>query len=130
MLIRHPSFGRARCGPPEVGRLASAQAREYLALSAMADGLRPKHLILNGPPNLLTDNGSNFAFFSECALILLAKWSDFDSAIRRFESSRPSQRFVFVCSYLASDTFGSKLSFRTLIRPSFRTFVAGSFVSR
>jgi hypothetical protein len=41
--------------------------------------------------NLLTDNGSNFAIFSECALILLLNWLDFDSAIRRFESSRPSQ---------------------------------------
>ena len=42
--------------------------------------------------NLLTDNGSNFAIFSECALISKEKWSDFDSAKRRFESSRPSQR--------------------------------------
>jgi hypothetical protein len=80
--------------------------------------------------NLLIDNGSNFPIFSERGLISKEKWSDFDSAIPRFESWRPSQRFVFVCSYLASDTFGSKLSFRTLIRPSFRTFVAGSFASR
>ncbi len=30
-------------------------------------------------------------FFSECALISKEKWSDFDSAIPRFESWRPSQ---------------------------------------
>ena len=41
--------------------------------------------------NLLMRNGANFDIFSECALILLANWSDFDSAIRRFDSSRPSQ---------------------------------------
>src|SRR4029453_6744015 len=38
--------------------------------------------------NLLVDNGSNFAIFSECALISKEKLSDFDSAIplRRLES--------------------------------------------
>jgi hypothetical protein len=36
--------------------------------------------------NLLVDNGSNFAIFSECALISKEKLSDFDSAIPRFES--------------------------------------------
>jgi hypothetical protein len=61
---------------------------------------------------------------------ILRAAADFDSAMRRFESSRPSQNFGFVFGYLASDTFGSKFSFRTLIRPSFRTFVAGSFASR
>jgi len=39
--------------------------------------------------NLLVDNGSNFAIFSECALISKEKLSDFDSAIPRFESWRP-----------------------------------------
>jgi hypothetical protein len=58
------------------------------------------------------------------------RMEDFDSAMRRFESSRPSQPFVFACSYLASDVFGSSISFRTLICPSFRTFVAGSFARR
>src|SRR6516164_1769027 len=58
------------------------------------------------------------------------KAADFDSAIRRFESSRPSQYLIVVSSYLASDTFGSSISFRTLICPSFRTFVAGSFARR
>ena len=37
------------------------------------------------------------------------KAADFDSAIRRFESSRPSQFFVFMCSYLVSDAFFTQL---------------------
>jgi hypothetical protein len=44
---------------------------------------------------LLVDNGSKFAIFSEYALILQENWSDFDSAIRRFDSSRPSQRLSY-----------------------------------
>jgi hypothetical protein len=52
-------------------------------------GQRSRHS--ESAANLLTDNGSNFANFSEYALILQANWSDFDSAIRRFDSSRPSQ---------------------------------------
>jgi hypothetical protein len=39
----------------------------------------------------LINNEPNFSIFSECALNSKEKWSDFDSAIRRFESSRPSQ---------------------------------------
>jgi hypothetical protein len=39
--------------------------------------------------NLLIDIDSNFGDFSECALISKANHSDFDSAIRRFESFRP-----------------------------------------
>jgi hypothetical protein len=58
--------------------------------------------------NLLVDNGSNFAIFSEYALILKEKWSDFDSAIRRFESSRPSQLFCLI----AINFFTSRLSER------------------
>jgi len=49
------------------------------------------HRIPNGANNLLIDNGSNIPFFSECALVSKENWSGFDSAIRRFESSRPSQ---------------------------------------
>jgi hypothetical protein len=51
----------------------------------------------------LVDNGSNFAIFSECALILKENWSDFDSAIRRFDSSRPSQFiYLIVWEFFAS----------------------------
>jgi hypothetical protein len=39
---------------------------------------------------LLTNLGANFHAFSEQALILQGNPSDFDSAMRRFESSRPS----------------------------------------
>jgi hypothetical protein len=37
----------------------------------------------------LTGIGLNFADFSECALISLKAQPDFDSTMRRFESSRP-----------------------------------------
>jgi hypothetical protein len=46
--------------------------------------------------NLLVDNGSNFAIFSECALISKEKLSDFDSVVRRFEFSRPSQLIYLI----------------------------------
>ena len=41
--------------------------------------------------NLLIGLRSNFRIFSECALIKHANHLDFDSAIPRFESRRPSQ---------------------------------------
>jgi hypothetical protein len=41
--------------------------------------------------NLLNGLRPNFLDFSERALIVNANQLDFDSAIRRFESSRPSQ---------------------------------------
>jgi hypothetical protein len=41
--------------------------------------------------NLLVGLGPNFCEFSECLLINNANHLDFDSAIRRFESSHPSQ---------------------------------------
>jgi hypothetical protein len=44
--------------------------------------------------NLLIHIGSNFTGYSECALISLKVLPDFDSTMRRFESSRPSQAFV------------------------------------
>jgi hypothetical protein len=43
------------------------------------------------PANLLIVWGSNFRDFSECALINKQNHLDFDSAIPRFESWRPSQ---------------------------------------
>jgi hypothetical protein len=39
---------------------------------------------------LLIEKGANFAIFSEMTLIFLQNYSDFDSAIPRFESWRPS----------------------------------------
>jgi hypothetical protein len=58
--------------------------------------------------NLLMRNGANFDIFSECALILLANWSDFDSAIRRFDPSRPSQfNYLIVLKFSASRVFAS-----------------------
>jgi hypothetical protein len=45
--------------------------------------------------NLLIDNEADFAKFSERALILLEKYVDFDSAIPRFESWRPSQQLSY-----------------------------------
>jgi hypothetical protein len=41
--------------------------------------------------NLLIPLGPNSVLFSECALISLKVLADFDSTMRRFESSRPSQ---------------------------------------
>jgi hypothetical protein len=40
---------------------------------------------------VLIEKGANFAIFSEMTLIFLQNYSDFDSAIPRFESWRPSQ---------------------------------------
>src|ERR1039457_1054309 len=66
--------------------------------------------------NLLMRNGANFDIFSECALILLANWSDFDSVMRRFDSSRPSQPiYLIVLEFFAwqfSDCFHSETAFR------------------
>lgn len=46
------------------------------------------------PANLLTDSGLNFRDFSECALKQKENWSDFDSAMRRCESSGASENFT------------------------------------
>ena len=51
-------------------------------------------VILNWGPNLLTGKHANSAIFSECALKSLKNRSDFDSAILRFESWRPSQQVI------------------------------------
>jgi hypothetical protein len=48
--------------------------------------------------NLLTGNEHNFRDFSEWTLIDHANQADFDSAIPRFESWRPSQITVRNCS--------------------------------
>jgi predicted ATPase len=46
---------------------------------------------LDASHEMLTDLGANFHVFSEQALILQGNLSDFDSAMRRFESSDASQ---------------------------------------
>jgi hypothetical protein len=49
-------------------------------------------------PNLLMLLGLNFAVFSESLLMRKENCSDFDSAIPRFESWRPSHTAVHKCS--------------------------------
>jgi hypothetical protein len=46
------------------------------------------------PDNLLRPSRLNPTLFSECSLKLLRGLPDFDSTIRRFESSRPSHPFL------------------------------------
>jgi hypothetical protein len=78
-------------GPCPLGNIstgaASNQRGEWL------NGLRRRLPHSESTANLLVDKRSNFAIFSECALISKGKYSDFDSAIPRFESWRPSQDF-------------------------------------
>src|SRR6476619_6487359 len=54
-------------------------------------------------PNLLMLLGLNFAVFSECLLMRKENCSDFDSAIPRFESWRPSHTGVRRCSRPSAD---------------------------
>ena len=51
------------------------------------------------------------AVFSKCTLKLLDNQADFDSAIPRFESWRPSQIFVCRNGYLAARVFADEFSF-------------------
>ena len=81
--------------------------RSSLSVSSIVCGLR--EIYSESECKRLISHAGNFGYFSEYALILKAKQSDFDSAIRRFESSRPSQFFVFMCSYLVSDPFFTQL---------------------
>jgi hypothetical protein len=56
-------------------------------------GLEPigRHAHSERLPKLLISQQANPAKNSECSLIYRQKWVDFDSAIPRFESWRPSQ---------------------------------------
>jgi hypothetical protein len=65
---------------------------------------------------LLVDNGSKFAIFSEYALILQENWSDFDSAIRRFDSSRPSQSTYLIALEVFVSQFSNRLHSETAFR--------------
>jgi hypothetical protein len=76
----------ARTGTPLYRRNSSALASSFWARSILKFEIEAK---------LLTDLGANSRSFSECTLILQRNLSDFDSAMRRFESSRPS---LTVCS--------------------------------
>jgi hypothetical protein len=58
---------------------------------AVADRRYQPRLHSESRANLLIHLDADSAIFSECALILLKLLPDFDSTIRRFESSRPSQ---------------------------------------
>jgi hypothetical protein len=66
-------------------------SREHLPAAAPTDAPPLGHS--ESGANLLINKGADFANFSERALIFLEKSSDFDSAIPRFESWRPSQYF-------------------------------------
>ena len=61
---------------------------------------RPLHS--ESAANLLIPLGPNSALFSEYALISLKVLADFDSTMRRFESSRPSHPFLFSENFLLS----------------------------
>src|SRR5262249_10334220 len=61
--------------------------------------------------NLLNGLRSNFRDFSECVLTNNANHVDFDSAIRRFESSRPSQQNSLSSSYLVALLFSAAAAF-------------------
>src|SRR3981081_2931345 len=71
------------------------------AISESPKGVQISNRVLHGygrskrhsesSANLLSDIDVNFCNFSECALISLKPLPDFDSTIRRFEPSRPSQ---------------------------------------
>jgi hypothetical protein len=76
----------ARTGTSLYRRNSSALASSFWARSILKFEIEAK---------LLTDLGANSRSFSECTLILQRNLSDFDSAMRRFESSRPS---LTVCS--------------------------------
>jgi hypothetical protein len=65
---------------------------------------RPK-LHSESAANLLGDLGRYSASFSECALKSLAKLPDFDSTMRRFESSRPGPAVLFAVVF---DHLGTK----------------------
>jgi hypothetical protein len=54
------------------------------------------------PANLLKYMGTKSVLYSECALILFRVPADFDSTIRRFESSRPSQAVLYLENFLSS----------------------------
>src|SRR5262249_48490778 len=58
------------------------------------------------------------------------KGADFDSAMRRFESSRPSQGFLAVISYLGFAALSSRVSFCMSFRPSFCIDVRSTFDTR
>jgi hypothetical protein len=92
----------ARGGPASLADLAGYSGLEYgkcdpyeaaavlitdLRLEPLAEA--PSHSETEA--NLLTGDGSNFDGFSELSLIYIVFPSDFDSAIPRFESWRPSQ---------------------------------------
>ena len=89
--------------------------RRMSALPPKADiGQSSRHSELAA--NLLTGNGPNFRFFSECALILQANWSDFDSAKRRFESSRPSQLSYLIAIQFFTSRFSKRFHSETAFR--------------
>jgi hypothetical protein len=98
---------RSAANPTTDSIKETAPARSQNALAPFLTHLRHSHFLEDEPqqghsetrPNLLTGIGLNFANFSECALISLKVLPDFDSTMRRFESSRPSHIGVRRCSH-------------------------------
>jgi hypothetical protein len=71
------------------------------------------------PANLLIHVRSYSASYSECALISLKVLPDFDSTIRRFESSRPSQAFRQLARHPGKREIGPEIpAFRGLVSVS------------
>src|SRR6266508_6188880 len=77
--------------------------------------------------NLLIGLRSNFRNFSECALINNANHLDFDSAIPRFESWRPSHINALRRRRYLAALLGPFSSFRNSFRSSFRNSVPCAF---
>jgi hypothetical protein len=76
-------------GIPRVRRRVGNRTREHARNWRGPLSCRSFHS--ESAPNLLMYLGAKIASFSECALISLKVLPDFDSAIRRFDPSRPSQ---------------------------------------
>jgi hypothetical protein len=72
---------------------------------------------------LLTVQEVDFRSFSECALILLGNPSDFDSAMRRFESSRPSHAKRLIGMTIFVELWEISASFGNAVRCPFQDSV-------
>ena len=86
---------------------------------ALSHAFRRKAVHSEIGPKLLTDRGANFHVFSEQALILQGNLSDFDSAMRRFESSRPSHVNILIEFNYLTVPFCSPNSFGNAFRGPF-----------
>jgi hypothetical protein len=106
----HKRKSRPNCGmsaaPPE-SRHSPTRRREKLRGGRIRNRITDSVFGIAGhsesPANLLIHIRSYSASYSECVLISLKVLSDFDSTMRRFESSRPSQPLtqpMIVCNFV------------------------------